>query len=189
VPRRYCARQGAAGARRDEDRHRTEECIMRFTALIACIMLAGCPAVPKDVMRPPPCSGTGQNTSDCEIKVFVEEATASNPQCTVKIASDQMVVRFKIMASAPKWILWRLDSSAPSSNYKFKTNGGIEFKDDDAPFSDGHPQDQGSVFAVKNKGKKNPTSPTAEDYYYGVHLVHRTDSKVKCGFDPLIKNE
>jgi hypothetical protein len=152
------------------------------------VLLAGCVA-PTGFTPPPerannPCDLSRPNGDDCEIKVAVTPST--DPAKVCSIAAPDAVKFVGVTGSNPKWIFWRLDAA---SGFVFRKQIGIEFKDPRARFSDGQAieQEKGLVYRVKNLGKANGSDP-AQSWYYGIHLERASDG-MRCGFDPLIRNE
>jgi hypothetical protein len=159
-----------------------------FGPALLFVLLTGCGALrPLDV--PPDkaagaCNLSRPNTADCEIAIDVQPSTDPAKVCT--ISAPDKVVFDGVTGSNPKWIFWRLD---PSKGFIFRDHVGIEFKDPRARFSDGKvvEQQEGAVYRVRNLGKANTSDP-AQSWYYGIHLERANDG-MRCGFDPLIRNE
>ena len=155
-----------------------------FGPALLTVWLAGC-AAPMG-FEPPgraasACNLSRPNTADCEIAVDVQPSTDPAKVCTV--TGPESVVFEGVTGSSPKWIFWRLD---PAKGFVFR-NHGIEFKDPRARFSDGKVIEEGAVYRVKNLGKAN-ISDSAQSWYYGIHLEQANDG-MRCGFDPLIRNQ
>jgi len=156
-----------------------------FGVALLVVSLTGCVA-PMGFDTPPDraasaCSLSRPNEGDCEIAVMV--TPLSDPAAVCSVVAPGTVVFTGVTGSNPKWIFWRLD---PASGFVFRAHVGVEFKDQRARFSDGKAI-EGAVYRVKNLGKAN-VSDAAQSWYYGIHLERASDG-MRCGFDPLIRNE
>jgi hypothetical protein len=169
------------------DEHQEGNLVMKsFAPALLVMWLAGC-AAPMGFEQPPDraaraCNLSQPNTADCEIAVDVQPSADPAKVCTVTVPAS--VVFEGITGANPKWIFWRLDLA---SGFVFRNHVGIEFKDPRARFSDGKVIENGAVYRVMNLGKANVSDP-AQSWYYGIHLERANDG-MRCGFDPLIKNQ
>ena len=154
--------------------------------LIACTHVA---QTEQQAMPGARCNTNAPNADPCDITLTVTASNDPANVCKVALASGQDTVSFKVRPGESPKIQWVISSP---SDFRFRKGSGIEgieFKDPAAPFTNGTSNPSGTVYSLNNKGKKNqnPGSP-AEDYYYGIHLERKADG-MRCGLDPLIRNQ